>query len=350
MNRRHFIENLSASALAFSLAKNDVLAESITKYDRIIKPKVLTIGDTVGVIAPGTSVSDPIDIYRTEEVLNFFGLKMRLGDFVIKGSGYKSRSVNERLKDIHMMFEDDSISGVFCIRGGFGSMELLDKINYDLIKSNPKIFIGYSDITALHLAINKMTGLVTFHGPVLLSSFSNFTIENFRKAIFSNEPLGSLRNPDVKNGFRISHPLISIKSGKAVGKLIGGNLSLVSDTMGTKYEIDTSGKILFIEDVGEEPFRIHRMLLQLKLAGKLQQASGVIFGECSDCNNKSSNVWDLSVNEINERIFQDIDVPVLSGLTIGHTSDQLTIPIGIMAELDADEGILNITESACNER
>ncbi|MBL8223570.1 MAG: LD-carboxypeptidase, partial [Bryobacterales bacterium] len=170
--------------------------------------------------------------------------------------------------DIHDMFSDPEVKAVFAIRGGFGAAHLLDKIDYGLIARNPKIFIGYSDITALHLAFHRKAGLVTFHGPVVLSRFSNYTQDHFRRALFDAKPLGTLTNPPDSDPLRPSHTLRTVRPGKARGLLTGGNLTLISTTLGSPYDIETKGRILFIEDVDEQPYSMDRMLTHLKLAGK----------------------------------------------------------------------------------
>jgi muramoyltetrapeptide carboxypeptidase len=348
MKRRDFI-SISAMAGLIPLLSNKLTASDSKNINNdYLKPKALSAGDTVAIISPATAVTDPDDLARAKEVINYFQLQAVYGKNSLKGKGYKTRTIEERLVDLHSAFSDKNIKAVFCIRGGYGSPELLDKIDYKLIRNNPKIFLGYSDITALNIAIYQKSGIFTFHGPMMLSAFTPFTTEYFRKALFEKTPIGEIKNNNAKSNFRAVHPTRTIVSGKAEGRLIGGNLSLISDTMGTPYEIDTKDKILFIEEVGEEPFRIDRMLTQLRLAGKLQSAKGIIFGECADCvPNKydASRNWDYSLGEILDNILDDLKVPVFYGLTIGHTSDQLTTPIGAMAQIDADQGILNITES-----
>ncbi len=341
MNRRQV---LTAGLVGLAISS---LPKNLLSFDgkRIIKPKVLNSGDIVGIIAPGTAVTDPADIQKAVQVLEYFSLKSKISDNLINGSGYKSRSVEERTDDIHKMFLDKEIKAVFCIRGGYGSPQILDNIDYNIIKSNPKIFIGFSDITALHLAINKLTGLVTFHGPVLLSPFSSYTVEYFRKAVFSTEPIGEITNPSVLSGIRLAFPCRTISPGIANGKLTGGNLSLITSLMGTPYEIETEGKILFLEDVGEEPYRIDRMLTQLNLAKKLEKASGIVFGRCTDCD-KTSSIWDYSLNEVLDRQLSKLNIPVLYGLLIGHTPEQITLPYGIEAKLNADSSTLTVVESS----
>jgi muramoyltetrapeptide carboxypeptidase len=313
-----------------------------------IRPKVLRAGDTVGLITPSTGVSDPDRLALAEGMVRHFGLKPKWGKNVRKRSGYLGGSVAERVDDLHAMFTDREVAGIFAIRGGYGSAQLLDQIDYGLIRANPKVFVGYSDITAMHLAITKKAGLVTFHGPVAVSRFTDYTQRFFRKALFETAPVGPVTNPPESNTLRPSHPLRTVRPGRATGRLMGGNLTLISTTMGTPYEIETRGRILFIEDVGEEPYRIDRMLTHMKLAGKLEAAAGIVWGECADCrpnDYKPSFDSNFSLGEIVDSILGELKIPVLGGLTIGHTDDQLTLPEGVMATLDADKQELVIEES-----
>ncbi len=303
----------------------------------------------MGLITPSTFVSDPDTLAAAERTVRYFGLKSKWGRNVKKKSGYLGGSIQERVDDLHAMFRDPEVNAVFALRGGYGSAQLLDRIDYGLIRANPKIFLGYSDITAMHLAIQKKTGLVTFHGPVVLSHFSQYTQDHFKAALFGTKPIGSVTNPSDSNVLRPEHVLRTIRPGKARGRLMGGNLTLISTTMGTPYEIDTRGKIVFLEDVDEEPYRIDRMLTQLRLAGKLDAAAGIIFGECVDCKPKDykpSFSSTFTLGEVLDNFLADLKIPVLAGLTVGHTDDQLTLPIGVTATLDADNGALIIEEAA----
>jgi muramoyltetrapeptide carboxypeptidase len=271
---------------------------------------------------------------------------------VRKSAGYLGGSVSERLDDLHGMFADPEVKAIFAVRGGYGSGQLLDGIDFDLIRRNPKIFAGFSDITALHLAIHAKAGIVTFHGPVALSRFSDYTLDNFKRALFSTRPLGLLRNPVENRPLQITHPMRTLHPGQASGPLIGGNLSLISATLGTPFEIKTEGRILFIEDVGEEPYSMDRMLTHMRLAGKFKSIKGLIIGECADCRPRDyqpSFDSTFSVPEVLDNILGDLDVPMFSGLVIGHTEDQLTLPLGVNATLDADAGTLTLDEAALSE-
>ncbi|MBA3440902.1 MAG: LD-carboxypeptidase [Pyrinomonadaceae bacterium] len=346
MKRRNFLSSLGAGLTAPTLLQSQISSVQNSSAD-LVRPKALRPGDTVGLITPATYISDPDRLILVERTLKHFGLAVKLGKNTGKRLGAYSASVNERLDDLHQMFRDPAVQAVFPILGGYGAMHLLDRIDYDLLRRNPKIFLGYSDITALHLAITKHARLMTFHGPNVLSRFSDYTQKHFRQALFETRPIGKVTNPPESNRLRPAHTLRTVRPGTATGALVGGNLTLVCSLLGTPYEIDTRGRLLFLEDINEEPYRIDRMLTQLRLAGKFDQATGIIFGECTDCgprDYKPSNS-PYTLGEILNHLLGPLRVPVLSGLTIGHTDDQLTLPIGCLATLDADAGTLDIKEA-----
>ncbi len=320
-----------------------------TDTRRIIRPRALRPGDTVGLITPSTYVTDPDRLELVRRTIAHLGLKAKWGANVGKREGYLGGSIQARIEDLHAAFADPGIKAVLCVRGGYGSAMLLDRIDFGLIRRNPKIFVGYSDITALHVGIHQRTGLVTFHGPVTLSHFSDYTLDCFKRALFEPKPLGVLGNPAEKNQLRPNHLTRVIRPGKATGPLTGGNLTLISTTMGTPWEIDTAGKLLFIEDVDEQPYSMDRMLTQLRLAGKFREIKGLIIGECAGCvprDYKPSFESTFSLGEVLDNILGDLKVPVLTGMTIGHTEDQLTLPLGVSATLDTAAATLTIEESA----
>jgi muramoyltetrapeptide carboxypeptidase len=351
LKRRNFLSSIAAGC-ALPLIGNAVLSsnqsQSRQSASELIHPKVLRRGDTVGLITPGTYVSDPERLSLIEPTMKFFGLRAQMGKNAGKRLGTYRSSIDERLDDLHNMFRDKEVQAVVCIRGGYGASQLLDRIDYDLIRRNPKIFLGYSDITALHLAIHRYSKLVTFHGPMIVSDFSDYTQKHFTKALFETTPIGKVTNPGDQTSLRPSHPLRTIRPGTASGQLVGGNLTLIATTLGTPYEIETRGRILFLEDVDEQPYSLDRMLTQLRLAGKFDHVAGVIFGECADCrprDYKPSLASPFSAGEVVDNILGGLKVPVLSGMTIGHTADQLTLPLGVMATLDATAGTLDIKEA-----
>jgi muramoyltetrapeptide carboxypeptidase len=347
MGRRALLGSLAATLGTSS--QTGAPAGGKSAPGELVRAKVLRAGDTVALVTPSTYVADPERLELARRTIDFLGLKLKMGSNVGKRTGYLGGSVTERVEDLHAAFTDPDVKAVFAMRGGYGSAQLLDRIDFDLIRRNPKIFTGYSDITALHLAIHQKTGLITFHGPTTLSRFSDYTLDNFKKAIFTAEPLGTLANPAEENKLRPRHFLRVLRGGIARGRLIGGNLTLISTTMGTPFEIQTDGKLLFLEDVEEQPYSMDRMLTQLRLAGKFRNITGLILGECSGCqprDYKPSFESTFSLPEVYDNILGDLKVPVLTGLTIGHTEDQLTLPLGVMASLDADRGTLTLEEPA----
>lgn len=309
----------------------------------MIKPKPLKNGDTIGLIGP----SSPTPFERIEpsiERIKELGFNVVVGESCYGVHGYLSGKDEVRAKDVNEMFRNKNIDGVWCIRGGYGTPRILDMLDYDLIRQNPKVFIGYSDITALHISINQECELVTFHGPMvsteLYRGIDDFTRDYLIKNIMGHKSLGLITNPkniDIK----------TLVSGKCEGKIVGGNLSLVASTIGTPFEIDTKGKILFLEDVDEEPYRIDRMLTQLKLAGKLDDTEGFILGDWNNCVSEEPNK-SLTLFEIFNELIVPIGKPTIYNFMAGHCDPMITLPFGVNSKLDADNKKLFIDESATN--
>lgn len=306
-----------------------------------MKPKRLRPGDTLGVIAPA-SPGDPDLAAAGVKWLEEQGFQVKLGAAADQTLGYLAGADEARAADINAMFASPAIDGILCLRGGYGTMRLLELLDYAAIRSNPKVFVGYSDITALHLSIGRRTGLVTFHGPMVASDMgqglSAYTAGHFHKAVSAAGPIGPVSNPPLAPA-----PLF-IVPGKACGKLTGGNLSLIAATLGTPYEIDTCGKILCLEEVAEAPYRIDRMLTQLLLAGKLQAAAGIVFDVCEGCDADTASP-NFTVDEVLRDRLGNLNIPVLYNLHFGHTSDKATLPLGIEGVLTSEDGLV-ITEAA----
>lgn len=304
---------------------------------KLLKPAPLKRGDAVGMITPASNVPNAEDSYaKLARNMEALGLVPRFGTNVRQHPGYIAGPEDARLADLHAMFADPAVKAIFCIRGGYGTPQLLDRVDYKLIQRHPKIFLGYSDITALHLAIHQKTGLVTFHGAAWNRELTPFTLDHLRKVLFQTSPAGVAPiAPD--------HAVTKLTGGRARGRLTGGNLSLICTLLGTPYEIDTRHSILLVEDVGEDPYRIDRMFTQLRLAGKLDQLAGLVWGECHNCQSKTAPPYELA--EVYARILSKLKCPVLTGLRFGHTDDQFCWPYGVMATLDADKGELTFDES-----
>ncbi|GEN52473.1 S66 peptidase family protein [Halobacillus faecis] len=301
----------------------------------MIKPKRLNQGDTVGVIAPAS----PPDLKNLDKGLSFLeslGLKVKLGVHVKKKHGYLAGNDEERMEDFHQMFQDSEVAAIFCAGGGYGTGRILSTIDYATVKANPKIFWGYSDITSLHTAIRQETGLVTFHGPMLCSDVGKEDFDEESKKMFQQ-----LFQPEVVHYDERLSPLEVIGEGEASGEVVGGNLSLLVNTMGTPYEIDTKGKLLFIEDVGEQPYRLDSFFNQLKLAGKLEDAAGIILGDFSGTETEKTKET-LSLAQVYEDYFSRLKKPVLAGFKIGHCLPHYSIPFGTDAVLSSHKKSLMI--------
>lgn len=313
----------------------------------VIKPKRLSLGDTVGLVAPSSGMWEREDVDWAAEVVESLGYKVKEGEHLRRREAYLAGSDEQRAADFNALFRDDAVDAVFSLRGGYGAQRILPSIDYDAVRANPKPLLGYSDITALHSAIHRKTGLVTFHGPCT-GNLTDYALAEQRKALLDPEPppirIAAAPPFDARPG-RVDREnrLTTIVGGTARGRLVGGNLTILSTLLGTPYQPDFSGKILFFEDVGESPYRIDRMLTHLWLAGALDAAAGFAIGKFTDAKPGRDS---RSIEEILFERFEPLGKPTLRGLMIGHIAEQATVPIGVEAELDADAGALTLLESA----
>lgn len=297
--------------------------KSQEKKKEIIIPEHLKPGDTIGIIAPANYSNDSskyeID-YLIEKGFNIVYGKS------FGNSWYGFGATDDvRADDINKMFSNKDIKAIFAIRGGYGTIRIVDKLDYENIKKNPKIFMGYSDITTLLLAINEKTGLVTYHGPMTVN-FKDIPIEtenSFVDTIQNNKRINLL---DYEKSYSI------MKQGTAEGEIIGGNLSLIVASLGTKYEINTDNKILFLEETNEATYRIDRMLQQLKLAGKLDKIKGIILGNFK--NAKRAEKDDMSLDDVFWETFKDMNIPIIKNFKSGHVRPFITVPIGVIGKIN----------------
>jgi muramoyltetrapeptide carboxypeptidase len=316
----------STAALGAAMAANPVFPATL------VRPPVLRRGDRVGLVAPASPL-DASEIDDGVAHLASFGLVPVLGEHVRAQTGYLAGSDAERAADFNKMARDRSIRAIVALRGGYGTMRILDALDYDAIRRDPKIVMGYSDITAIVNAIAVRSGVIAFHGPVAShgSSYSGVARAYFQRALMSTEPIGTLH---------IAHPRV-IAPGRATGSLAGGNLSLASSLAGTPYAIPSRDAIFFFEETHEAPYRIDRMLTQLQLAGNLRGVRGVLVGQCTDCTGDEPTPPAGDV--IAERV-RSLECPAVAGAPIGHIATQWIVPIGARAELDAAAGTLTISE------
>lgn len=307
----------------------------------MIVPNPLYPGARVALVAPSSAVAAD-RLGPAQDAVKALGLEPvpYPSCYATSRHGYFAADDVQRASDLQAAFADDSIDGVLCLRGGYGAHRLLPLLDLDAIARRPKLFVGYSDITALHTAFNQSCGFVTFHAPMPASDYyqpvDELTMSGLRWCLF-----GSLTGP-VENP--AGRPLTALSPGSAMGRLCGGNLSLLAASLGTPWEIDTKGKLLFLEDVGEKVYRIDGMLTQLRNAGKFRDCAGVILGDWTDCPPEDPE-RSLTLEEVFRELIVPAGKPVMAGLACGHSLPNLSLPLGAMAAMDADTGRLEVLPS-----
>ncbi|MFE8700642.1 LD-carboxypeptidase [Cytobacillus sp. FJAT-54145] len=287
----------------------------------MIKPQSLKRGDTIGILAPASPPNQE-NLERSLEFLRELGLNVKFGQHVKNEYGYLAGTDEERLEDLHNMFLDKEVKGIICAGGGYGTARIAAEIDYDLIKNNPKILWGYSDITFLHMSIYQQTGLVTFHGPMLASDIGKEDAHALSKQYFQQ-----LFEPKTITYTEEFSALQVLVEGEVEAILVGGNLSLITSSLGTPFEIDTKDKLLLIEDINEEPRAVDRMLNQLYMAGKLKEAAGFIIGDFNNCVPEREK--SLTLEEVIEHYIQKAAKPAMKGFNIGHCSPNIGVPLGV---------------------
>lgn len=345
LDRREFARLASLTAAAASLGTAAPPAPPLAAPRSPIKPKRLAPGDQVGLVLPASAASTRDEIDFAKEQLEVIGFKVVIGKHAYDRWGYFAGRDRDRAADINDFFADDTIDGVVCYTGGWGSPRVLPYLDYDLIRRKPKVLIGYSDITALLLAVRRHSNVVTFHGPVGGSTFDPYTLDNFRRVVMTAAPAGAQVPPPKRPNDLVDrlNRVVKLAPGKGTGPLIGGNLTMVASIMGSDYAPITDGAILFLEDTHEEPYRVDRMLTQLALGGALRGIRGFLWGRCTDCEPKGNS---FSLEEILRDRFSTLGIPALSGLSFGHIESKMTLPIGVMATVDGDAGTFTIDEAA----
>lgn len=301
-------------------------------------PNRLKIGDTIGLVSPAGSENKE-KIQESINLIKNLGFKVKEGNHIYDKHGYLAGKDEDRAKDLMDMFADKNVQMILCVRGGYGTMRLLPLIDFSVIKNNPKIFAGFSDITVLLNSINSRCNLITFHSPMCNSSFSDkYTLKSFLNTLMNGNAAYTLENPEA---FPVklysSTPYIT-------GKLVGGNLALICSTLGTPFEINTDDKILFIEDIGEEPYRIDRMLTQLLLAEKLQKCRGIILGQFTKCE-LSNYEKSLTLDEVITDRILSLNKPTLLNFQSGHGYPKLTVPIGANVKVNFETGKIEILDA-----
>ena len=321
---------------------NHELRAATRARDARLLPMPLNPGDTVALVSPSSPVDDPFSLQLAQETMQALGLQVKPGKFFAQRYGHLAGTDAERAHDLNSAFADPAVKAIVCVRGGAGAARLLPLLDYNVIRRYPKALLGYSDITALHCAIQAKTGLITFHGPIGSGSWNAFNADQFRRVFFQRE-LMEYRNTTERGDELVQreHRTRTLTGGKAHGQLIGGNLSVLVALAGTPYMPDLRGKILFLEDIGEQPYRVDRMFSTLKLMGALEQIAGFIFGECTDCH-PSDGYGSLTLTQILDDYIKPLKIPAYAGAMIGHIRQQFIVPIGGEVEMDADAGTLRL--------
>lgn len=307
----------------------------------------LKAGDTVGLVSPANATFEREPLKMAVEAVQALGFKVRLGEFVAARRGPFAGTDAQRAADINAMFADDTVAGILAVTGGSGCNRIVDKLDYALIRRSPKFFGGFSDLTCLVNAIHRQTGLVTFHSPVAVSEWNDYSTQNFR-AVVMNADAAVLRNPVVKpvdDLIAREERITTIRPGKAQGPLVGGNLTVLASLAGSAYFPDCRGALLFLEDINEYIYRIDRCLSTLRLAGALSQLRGVVLGRFTKCE-PGDGYGSLTLDEVFDDYFLPLGVPVYRGAAIGHIKRKLTVPVGAVAEMDADAGSIRLLQPA----
>ncbi|MEX2603625.1 MAG: LD-carboxypeptidase [Gracilimonas sp.] len=337
LTRKDFLKTtaiVSFAGIPLNAAGCDTKTED--KFSEKIKPVALKRGDTLGLVAPASPIYEDSVFQKMLDDLQGLGFKLKLGNHVRSQRGYLAGTDEDRAGDLMAMFKDPDVDGIMCIRGGWGCNRILPLLNYEVIRNNPKVFCGFSDITSLHMAMYKKSDLITFHGPVGKSDWNDFTTNAFKKIIWEGKETRFGVHNDSDDSFSI-HP------GVAKGILFGGNLSVLVSMIGSDYLPSFENAILFLEDIGESVYRIDRMITQLKLAGILDQINGFVFGKCSDC---SAGENSLTLKEVFDDHIKPLNIPAFYGASISHEEYNITLPQGISGEINATLKTIDILESA----
>ena len=346
MTRRHLFASAVAGGAAL-VSTSGARTQPTSQAGPPTRPARLRRGDLVALVAPAAVTYDKDTLLIAVESLEALGLRVSVSEHVTSRYGYLAGTDQDRAADINAAFADDEVRGVIALRGGWGASRALPYIDFDAIAAHPKVMLGYSDITTLLVALLARSNLVGFHGPNGSSPWTEFTTQEMKRIIFNGEtPL--MRNPQVRLDTLAvrenrTYPIVP---GRARGRLVGGNLTLLSALAGTPYFPDTTGAIVFLEETNEYIYRCDRMLTQLALAGVFENAAGVVFGGFTDCNVSPSGYGRFSLNDVFEQHLAPTRKPAFSGAMIGHVSQKRTIPLGVKAEIDAEAGTIELLEPA----
>jgi muramoyltetrapeptide carboxypeptidase len=338
MQRREALATIGAAGLALGLPSP--LAAATGR-----KPPRLRPGDRVALVKPAGFVADEFDLQLTLEAITAMGLVPVPAPHWKDRFGYLAGTDRDRAADLNAAFADKSISAILAVRGGWGSARILPLLDWKTIRANPKLLVGFSDITALHLAFQARGGFPTIHGPNAGSSWTRYSWNAFRELVFDGKlPLYRNLPGDDDRLVQRKGRTRTIRAGKAQGPLLGGNLTVMAHLVGTPWLPSFDGAILFIEDVDEAEYRIDRMLTQLGQAGILRRLAGIVFGQCTNCRAEGGSSG-FTLGDVLRQHLEPLGIPAYSGAMFGHVDDQFSLPVGCRAEIDADAGTIRLLES-----
>jgi muramoyltetrapeptide carboxypeptidase len=332
----------------FQIRGGNVASQKMSAGTYLIKPERLCFGDVVGIAAPASAPPDPAEVDSSFAALEKLGFKPKLSSNIRQRLGFLAGTDEERADDLMALFADREVKAIFCLRGGYGSARLLSRLDFHFIKKHPKVFIGFSDITSLHCAMLTHSKLVSFHGPTLNTNLTGDAPEKFLTQSLWRTVMEAKPAASICEGY--SQKTVSIlNKGVAKGRLIGGNLSVLCTTLGTPFQPRFKNNILFFEDVSEQPYRFDRMITHLLNAGLLQEVAGVAVGinkDCEDPDAAKTKEYLQTLDDVLKDRLTPLGVPVVTGLPFGHVALNATLPVGIPATLDGDNGDLIINEAA----
>ena len=342
-SRKDFLKVLGLSA--FTPFFNNAVA-GLARPQDTVKPKRLKNGDTVGIVSPAAPVYGKEKIEIMQESMEALGFNVEISNHVTAQWGYFAGEDKLRADEVNKMFADPNIDGIVCARGGWGCSRILPYLDYEMIAQNPKVIIGYSDVTSLLLALYAKTGLVTFHGPVGTSEWKDFSVNYFKSILMEGGKVEMTNPQKVEDTLtQIDDRVTTIRKGTAQGPLLGGNLTVLTTIIGSDFLPEWDDAILFLEDVNEGIYRVDRMLTQMKLAGILDQLNGFVFGKCTECG-PGSGYGSFTMDQVFDHHIEPLNIPAWSGAMIGHISEKFTVPIGIQARIDAAKGTIKMLEPA----
>jgi muramoyltetrapeptide carboxypeptidase len=345
-SRRHLLIAAAATPL-LGPTKARALTPPAYVAPPLRRPPRLKAGDTIGLVSPSGALAETDDRAYTEETVRALGFVPKHGRHTMDRFGYLAGRDEDRAADVNAMFADPNVKGIFCTRGGWGVARMLPFLDFNMIRANPKPVLGYSDITGLHLALQSRANMISFHGPGAASGWGPIAQTSFKEVLVDGAtPTWRVPVAEEPRLVQRRWRSVVINAGKARGRMLGGNLTVLSALIGTPFMPDLHGAILVLEDIDEAEYRIDRMLTQLALAGILRGIAGFVFGQCTNCVDTSGGYGGFPLSAVLEQHIKPLGIPAFHGAGFGHIADQFFLPLGCDVELDANARTLRLLTPA----